>query len=183
MALSLEQNPETCYPADIFEHGSNGSSWWVAHTKSRSEKALAHCLVSKGIGYYLPILRKRQPGLTRKRFSLIPLFSGYLFFRGSAQERYLAFTSNYVARVIEVKDQKKLINELSLIKKVLSIQMPVYPYDFFAEGRRVRVRHGPMKGLEGIISRKKSNYRLVLTVTTISQAVAVDVEAEMVEAV
>ena len=183
MALSLEQNPETCYPKDIFEHGSNGGSWWVAHTKSRREKALAYCLASKGIGYYLPLLRKRQPNINRDRFALIPLFSGYLFFRGSAQERYLAFTSNHVARVIEVKDQKKLTDELCRIRKVLSIQMPVYPYDFLAEGQRVRVRHGPMKGLEGIISRKKGNYRLVLTVTTISQAVAVDVEAEMVEAV
>ncbi len=183
MALSFEKNPDPLYPEDILNSGCNGECWWVAHTKSRREKTLASFLASKGVGYYLPLVKKRQPSNRRERFSFLPLFPGYLFFKGNRDDRYSVYSSNQIARVIEVKNQDLLLKELTRTRQVLSINMPVYPYDFLAEGQRVSVKYGPMKGLEGIVLRKKSSYRLVLNVTTISQAIAVDIEADMVEAI
>jgi len=183
MALTLEQNPDSIFPANILEELINGTTWWVAHTKSRREKTLANLLSAKGIGYYLPLIKKRQASNKRERFSFMPLFSGYMFFKGSKQDRYEAFTSNQIARVIEVKDQDVLLNELARTQKALSIGGPVYPYDFLNEGQKVQVKFGPMKGVEGIIMDKKGHYRLVLNVTTISQSFAIDVEADMVEAI
>lgn len=182
MALPLEQNPEQLYPENILDINPNGNSWWLAHTKSRREKALAQFLMKKNIGYYLPMLKKRQPNKNRINYSLTPLFSGYLFLKGSLEDRYSTYTSNHIARVIEVKNQLKLIEELRGIRKVLSSGVLVYPYDFLAEGQRVRIRSGPMQGVEGIIDRKKGNYRLVLKVETIVQAIALDLDVEMVEA-
>lgn len=183
MALTLQQNPDPIYPANILEEPVNGTTWWVAHTKSRREKTLANFLSAKGIGYYLPLIKKRQASHKRDRYSFMPLFSGYMFFKGSRQDRYEAFSSNQIARVIEVKDQEIFLNELARTQKALSIGGPVYPYDFLAEGQRVRVNFGPMKGVEGIITDKKGHYRLILNVTTIAQSFAIDVEADMVEAI
>jgi len=183
MALTLEQNPDPLFPANILDEPVNGTAWWVAHTKSRREKTLANFLSGKGIGYYLPLIKKRQAGSRRERYSYVPLFSGYMFMKGSSTDRYEAFTSNQVANVIAVKDQDRLLNELAQIKKALSTGGPVYPYDFLAQGQKVRVKTGPMKGIEGIIIEKKGQYRLALNVTTISQSFALDVEADMVEAV
>jgi transcription antitermination factor NusG len=183
MALTLNQNPDQIFPANILEEPINGTTWWVAHTKSRREKSLANFLSAKRIGYYLPLIKKRQASNKRERFSFMPLFSGYMFFKGSKQDRYEAFTSNQIARVIEVKDQSILLNELARTQKALSIGGPVYPYDFLAKGQKAQVRFGPMKGIEGIITDKKGQYRLILNVTTISQSFAVDVEADMVEAI
>ncbi len=183
MALTLDQNPDPIFPANILEEPINGTTWWVAHTKSRREKTLASFLSAKGIGYYLPLIKKRQASNKRERFSLMPLFSGYMFFKGNKVDRYEAFTSNQIARVIEVKDQDVLLNDLARTQKALSIGGPVYPYDFLAEGQKVKVMFGPMKGVEGIITDKNGHYRLVLNVTTISQSFAVNVEADMVEAV
>ncbi len=106
-----------------------------------------------------------------------------MFFKGSKEDRYEALTSNQIARVIEVKDQDIFLNELTRTQKALSIDGPVYPYDFLAEGQRVKVQFGPMKGVKGIIMDKKGHYRLVLNVTTISQSFAVDVDVDMVEAI
>ena len=183
MALTLEQNPDPIYPANILEEPINETTWWVAHTKSRREKTLAKFLSAKGIGYYLPLIKKRQASHKRERYSFMPLFSGYMFFKGSREDRYEAFTSNQIAQVIEVRDQDMLLGEMARAQKALSIDGPVYPYDFLAKGQRVKVQFGPMKGVEGIITDKKGRYRLVLNVTTISQSFAIDVEADMVEAI
>ncbi len=183
MTLAIEQNPDQLYPADIFdENACLQTRWWVAHTKSRREKALAHFLAKKNIAYYLPMLKKRQPSKNRVRYAMTPLFSGYLFFTGDLEDRYAAYTSNHIARVIEVKNQRKLVEELRSIRTVLACGAGVYPYDFLAEGQRVRITSGPMQGVEGIIDRKKSNYRLVLNIETIAQAIALDLAADMVEA-
>lgn len=183
MTIPIEQNPDQSYPPGILDECPTGDArWWAAHTKSRREKALAHFLAVKGIGYYLPMLRKRQPSATRTRFCMAPLFNGYLFFRGDLEDRYSAYTSNHVARVIEVKNQDLLVQELRAIQTVLVSGVSVYPYDFLARGQRVRITCGPMQGLTGVIERKKANCRLVLNIETIAQAIALDLDADMVEA-
>lgn len=183
MALAGEQNPAALFPDTILDEPVNGTVWWVAHTKSRREKALAEFLCDRGVGYYLPMVKTRQPNAQRARFSLLPLFTGYLFFKGSAEQRYLAYASNHIARVLDVQDQEKLRGELAHIARVLAANELLSPCDFFTEGQRVRVKYGPLKGVEGNIDRKNGSCRLVLSVSSIAQAFAVNVEAEMVEAV
>jgi transcription antitermination factor NusG len=183
MALTAEQNPEQIFPEKILDEPVNGTVWWVAHTKSRREKALAEFLCDRAVGYYLPMVKLRQPSGRRTRFSLLPLFTGYLFFKGSAEQRYLAYASNHIARVLDVHDQEKLREELAHIARVLAANELMAPCDFFTEGQRVRVKYGPLKGVEGNIDRKNGSCRLVLSVSSIAQAFAVNIDAEMVEAV
>ena len=117
------------------------------------------------------------------RFSLMPLFNGYLFFKADEFERHTALRSNHIARIIEVGDEQKLIDELLQIQKVLSGNMLVYPYDFIHEGQRVRVKKGPLKDVEGWIVRKDRNSRLVLSVEAIMQSISVTIDADQVEPV
>jgi transcription antitermination factor NusG len=48
-------------------------------------------------------------------------------------------------------------------------------------GDCVRVKCGPLAGIEGILVRKKNVYRLVLSVEMLGKAVAVEVDAFLVE--
>ena len=155
--------------------------WRIARTKSRREKALAGYLAGKGIGYYLPMVKKSQPGTKRVRYSLMPFFSGYLFFKSSDLERYQAFTSNHIAGVIDVADEAQLLRDLGRVQMAISLDAPVYPYDFVREGDQVEIVRGPLKGLQGIVHRKGKNYRLVLNVNCLMQALAVDIEAHCIE--
>ena len=181
MTISFNQNPESLFPVNILNTSQNGTPWRVAHTKSRREKALAHYLAKSGIGYYLPMFSRQQSNSKRIRFSLIPAFNGYLFFKADDFDRHKALRSNYIARVIDVVDEKKLIDELNQIKKVLSGVTPVYPYDFISEGQRVRVKKGPLKDVEGLIIRKDRNCRLVLSIESIMQSISVSIDADLVE--
>jgi transcription antitermination factor NusG len=49
-------------------------------------------------------------------------------------------------------------------------------------GEYVRISKGPLAGLEGVLTRTKGNYRLVLSVEVLQKGIAVEVDLAMVEA-
>ncbi len=181
MTLELDQNPVQLYPEYLLSDNDQETKWRIAHVKSRREKKLVQFLSQNQIGYYLPLLKRRQNNKNRLRYSLMPLFTGYVFFKSTDYQRYLAMTSNHIARVIEVRDENRLVHELQQIKMALSLDLPMYPFDYIQEGQRVFIKRGPMKGIEGIVTKKKKNYRLILNVSSIFQSLAVDVDSDLVE--
>lgn len=181
MTLPLSQNPPTRNTDTIFEEPLNvDSPWWVARTKSRQEKALAWCLNQSGTNYFLPLVARPQKNKTRLRISIMPLFPGYLFFRGNNQQRYEALKTGRIAQVIPVGDQATLNDELRAISIVCSAEEKLELCDLVREGQRARIVYGPLAGAEGIIREKKSKTRLILAVQIIGQAVRVEISMDQV---
>lgn len=180
--LKESKNPPVGWPVEKSIRDFKGL-WWVAHTKSRNEKALAQDLIRKGISYFLPMHRKvsRQGGRTVK--SLLPLFSGYLFFCGSENQRLEALRTNRVANLIEVKDQQRLIEELLKIEQAIRTGAVLSPHKYIKEGQLCRVVAGPLAGLQGIVIKTPAVTRLVLQVDMLGQAASVEMDAEMIEIV
>ena len=181
MTESLAQMPDQLFPVDVLQAPSSEATWRVAHSKSRREKKLAQFLVAHNIGYYLPLLKRRQPGQKRNRFSYVPAFGNYVFIKATDHDRHQAMRSNHIARVIEVQNQSRLVRELQQLQAALVVEEKVYPYDYLSQGQRVRIKEGPLKDLEGVVERKKAGFRLVLNVSSIFQAVAMDIDADLVE--
>ncbi|MFP4257291.1 MAG: transcription termination/antitermination NusG family protein, partial [Desulfobacterales bacterium] len=177
MTISPSENPEALFPPDLLETDNPQKPWRIAHVKSRREKALAGFLAKKGIGYYLPMVTRKQSSRTnRVRYSLVPVFPGYIFLRADDSDRHTVFRTNQIATIIEVPDPDTLVHELKQIRAALTGDMPVYPVDFLSVGQRVRVKKGPMKDVEGVIVRKDRHFRLVLSVTAIAQSVSVELD-------
>ncbi len=133
------------------------------------------------IGYYLPLMKHRQPSSKRTRYSLIPLFKGYIFINCDEADQSDIYRSNCASRIIAVKDPETLVHELRQIHHALSLDKPVCPVELLDIGQRVQIKKGSLKGLEGTIIRKDKKYRLCLSVTSIMQAVSVEIDADMVE--
>ena len=112
--LKASENPPISWPEEE-SIGDFDGLWWVAHTKSRNEKALAHDLIGKNIHYFLPMNWKVRYVRGRKIRSLLPLFSGYLFFCGDEEQRIKILQTNRVANVIEVKNQEQLIHKPAIL--------------------------------------------------------------------
>jgi len=155
--------------------------WWVAHTRSRNEKALAHDLISKNISYFLPMSWKVRRRSRRTIRSFLPLFSGYLFFCGQEDQRVELLRTNRVANLIEVNDQQKLLDELVQIDQALRTGAPLTPHKYIKAGKRCKVIAGPFIGLEGIVVRTKKATRLVLQVDMLGQASSVEIDIDMIE--
>ena len=73
--------------------------------------------------------------------------------------------------------------EIDAVRQVLARSVRVEPSPFLKCGDWVRVKRGPLEGIEGILVRTKSQYRLVLSVELVQQSVAVEVDLWAVERV
>jgi len=178
--LKASENPPIIWPEEESISDFIGL-WWVAHTKSRNEKALAHDLIGKSIPYFLPMTWKVQRRRHRTLRSLLPLFSGYLFFCGEEHQRIELLRTNRVANLIEVKDQEKLLSELQQIDQALRAGAPLTPYKYIKAGQRCRVIAGPFLDLQGIVETTKNATRLVLQIDMLGQAASVEIDVDMLE--
>ena len=164
-----------------------GAPWLALHTRPRSEKQTAkHCL-QLGIRHYLPLRRNEpaksgQKGQRRYHFE-VPLFPGYMFAVCDRQQRYDLLQTNCLVRTIEVVDQQQLGDELYNVYLASNLGVALTLYPLLKRGRWVRVISGPLAGLSGRISaRKDEGFRLVLNVSILGSAVAVEVDMGAVEA-
>jgi len=178
--LKAKDNPPIISPNAESVRDFSGQ-WWVAHVKSRNEKALAHDLIRREIDYFLPMTWKVRKQSRRTVKSLLPLFSGYLFFCGNEDDRVELLRTNRVAGLIEVSDQKTLIDELAQIQQALVAGAPLAPHKMIKVGQRCRIVAGPLCGLIGIVLRSGNSARLLLQVDILGQAAAVEIDIDMIE--
>ena len=123
----------------------------VLHTRPRCEKKLAAQCAQFDVPVYYPAEIRRHVYGGRVRESLVPLFSGYVFSFLPASREAWARQNQYVANVLKVAQEEELIHELLQVDKALASGAQVEVFTYLVEGRLVRVRSGPMKGLEGIV--------------------------------
>lgn len=178
--LKVSENPPLVWPENLVLEQFDGQ-WWVAHTKSRNEKALAHDLIGRKVNYFLPMSWKVRHTRGRKIKSLLPLFSGYLFFCGNEQQRIEVLKTNRVASLINVKDQQKLKKELSSIERALQTGATLHKHKYIKAGQRCRVTSGPLRDIEGIVQQSRSGARLILNVDMLGQAASVEVDSDLIE--
>ena len=108
--LKESENPPLEWPENTSVRDFTGT-WWVAHTKSRNEKALAWQMARKQIHYFLPMARKVTKKSGRTIRSLLPLFTGYIFFCGTEEQRLEVLQTNRVANLIGVPDPQGLVED------------------------------------------------------------------------
>lgn len=180
--LKVSENPPAIWPEAESIQDFAGQ-WWVVHTKSRNEKALAHDLIRRNIRYFLPMSWKVRRRSRRTIRSLLPLFGGYLFFCGEENERTELLRTDRVANMIEVKDQQKLIRELVQIEQALRAGAPLKPHKYIKTGQQCRVIAGPLLGLQGVVAGTRGAMRLVLQVDMLGQAASVEIDIDMIETV
>ena len=180
--LKESENPPMVWPEgqSIVDFAGR---WWAAHTRSRHEKALAGELVRKNVSYFLPMRWKVSYKGARKLRSLLPLFSGYLFFCGDEKERLEVLKTNRVANCIEVKDQAKLAGELAQIERAIKAGVDLVSHDYIKIGQQCRLTEGPLAGLVGIVIRGKKGSRFVLQVDMLGQAASIETDTDLLEPV
>ncbi|HEV2856117.1 MAG TPA: transcription termination/antitermination NusG family protein [Thermoanaerobaculia bacterium] len=166
------------FPSHLFEMSRADHPWWVAYARSRQEKGLARHLAGRGVGFYLPQAEKRVRRAGRTFVSCLPLFPGYLFFRGTAEARREALRSDLIVEVLPVLDQATLEAELLSLWRLQQAGAPLVPHPYLGIGDEVEIVDGPLKGWTGTVLREKGSLRLVVSVTFLRQSVAAELDRE-----
>ena len=86
-----------------------------------------------------------------------------------------ALTTSRVARMIKINDQACIRTELEQLRRVLTAGKKVDLYPSIKTGRRCRVTSGSLKGLEGVVTTRRNNGRIFLSIHAIGQSAIVDV--------
>jgi len=164
------------------EPGAPGSVWYAFSTRPRREKKAASQFHDMGIAYYLP-LRQKVSGRKGRRpnSSEVPLFPGYLFGRCDVGERLHAMRGGHLSQWVEAADQTMLLAELRSIclASICGTDVELYPQ--MRRGAKAHVISGPLAGAHGRISCRKGNFRIVLELTLLQSAVAVEVDMQDVQ--
>lgn len=169
-------------PLPAFSAKATGS-WFVLHTKSRQEKALAVDLERLQIPCYLPLITQSRFHGKRKVSVSEALFPSYLFLRGTREEVYSADRTKRVANIIEVPNQERMDWELRNLWLALGCGATLDPYPFLKLGRRVVVRAGPFQGLQGFVEERLTWDRLILAVEMLGQAVSLEIDGSLLDPV
>ena len=167
------------FPFNILELTAEEHPWWVAHVRSRQEKALARYLRPLEVPFYVPQVENRKKRGGRNFVSHLPLLPGYVFFRGGNRERLAALRSDLLVRVLEVSDQRLLTEELSQIRALQETGATFIRLPDLAPGDAVRITEGAFAGYTGIVVRHQGRSRLVVSVSMLRQFVAVEFPREV----
>jgi len=140
-------------------------------------------LRAKGIEEYLPVYKSRRVWSDRVRELELPLFPGYVFCRINLQARSVVLATSGVVGIAGSENQPIPIDEreLAAVRKLVESQSGVEPWPFLRIGQRVRVQRGSLRGVEGILLKVKSSYRLVVSITLLGRSVASEIDAAYVK--
>jgi transcription antitermination factor NusG len=68
--------------------------------------------------------------------------------------------------------------ELEAIKTILRSGLATQPWPFLSVGSRVYIEHGPLAGMDGIITNTDKAFRLVVSVSLLQRSIAVEIDRE-----
>jgi transcription antitermination factor NusG len=161
--------------------------WYAVHTRSKCEQSVAGELVAKGVECYLPAMRSMHRWKDRKKEISVPLFPGYVFTRiaDNSPSRLQVLRTSGTVRILGFGTEIEPVPdfEIESIKRLLESPAACFAHPFLREGSWVRVNHGPLEGVEGLLTRIKNSSRLVLSVQMLAQSVATEIDAADVEVI
>ena len=161
------------------------SSWYAVYTRHQHEKAVAQILTGKGFNTFLPLYATTHDWKDRTKALTLPLFPCYVFLKGGIERRLQIITTPGIYGLVSSAGQPAAIPDIEIeaIRRVIETGTRVEIHPFLKCGSWVRVKCGPLAGIEGILVRKKNVSRLVLNVEILGTAAAIEVAAFQVEAV
>lgn len=184
-SISVPSQPSV-YPTDLLEELTAqppDRRWWVLYTKVHQEKAIVERLLGRQIPYYLPLVEKVNICRGRRFVSHVPVFAGYVFLFGTEEERVASLTTNRVSQVLFVDDVAQLTHDLCQLQRLIASGAPLTIERRLSAGDRVRVRSGPLMGLEGTVLRRRGAARLLIAVNLLQQGASVDIDTCQLEPV
>jgi transcription antitermination factor NusG len=159
------------------------TDWFAVYTRHQHEKTVAESFSRNGLEVFLPLYDVARQWKDRTKHVSLPLFPCYVFFRGGIERRANVLSTPGVHSIVAIGKQLATIPhaELDAIRRAVESHLQVEPHPFLFVGDRVRVKSGPLVGIEGILIRKKSASRLILSAQLLEKSVAVEVDAFSIE--
>lgn len=168
---------------DVPQTPGSDRQWFAAQVWAGREHLCATHLSARGYDVFLPAYRERRQWSDRIKTVDRALFEGYLFCRISDEIFATIVTTPGVIRIVGdgTKPLPVSSEEIDALQRVMERKLTAEPWEFLRAGERVRIHQGPLAGIEGIVRRTNARHRLILSVSLLQRAVAVEIDSSWVE--
>ena len=152
-------------------------SWYALAVKPQYEFR-----VFRGLGEvadvegFLPSYKDKRIWSDRTKVVDAPLFPGYVFARFDYPgDRVPVLRVAGVRSIVGLGHAPSPLpeEEIDGIRTVANSGFPVRPWPFLRTGQRVRIGHGPLCGVEGIILAQKDEWQMVVSVELLQRSISV----------
>lgn len=164
------------------------SCWYAVHVRSRHEFKVFDRLTKAGVEAFLPVVQKLNRWKDRKKLVSFPLFAGYLFVHISRNysDMLSVLKTHGVVRFLGIapaEPEPVPEDQIVSLKRLVESKESLDPYPYLREGQRVRIKRGPLSGVDGILVERMGKHILVLSVDILQQGVSLKIDASEVETV
>jgi transcription antitermination factor NusG len=157
--------------------------WYAAYTCANHEKRVAELLGVREVEHFLPMYSSVRRWKDRRVELNLPLFPGYIFVRLAMRDRLQVLQTPSVVRLVGFGGQPAAMpdQEMKALRQGLMHEMRIEPHPYLKVGHRVRVKSGPLQGLDGLLVRKKNVSRFVISLDLIMRSVAAEIDVAELE--
>jgi transcription antitermination factor NusG len=158
--------------------GNSVLKWFALRVRSRSENITATFLQGTRYEWFLPTYKCRRQWSDRIKQLEVALFPGYLFCRFNPQDQLPIMKTPGVISIVGTGHTPIAVDqdEITALRALVNSGLPREPWPYLQVGQRVRIEHGALCGVEGILLDLKGVHRVVLSVTLLRRSVAAEID-------
>jgi transcription termination/antitermination protein NusG len=162
---------------------TSAPDWHALFVRYQHEKFVALGLSNKNIEVFLPLCNSTRQWQDREKQLWLPLFPSYVFVRENVERQLQIISTPGVIHIVRFGGRPAIVSQsqINAVRKILESHCAVEPHPLLTCGDRVRVRTGPLTGLEGILARKKNRAQLVISMEMLGRSASVEIELANVE--
>lgn len=157
--------------------------WHAIRTRPNHERIAARSLDNKGFEQFVPYYKSRRSWSDRTVVLERPLFPGYVFCRFDPATRLPIVTAPGVVSIVGFGEQPAFVpdEEVSALQTLTISGLGLQACPSPKAGERVRITVGVLQGVQGILLKYKSDWRLIVSVNILQRAVSVEIDRGWVE--
>jgi transcription antitermination factor NusG len=154
--------------------------WYAVRTRSNFEQKAAWYLEANGQRVFLPTYRDKRKWSDRIKEIDVPLFNGYVFCRIAIDDRLPVLRAPGVVDIVSFGSRFEPVpdEQIDSVRAMIGSGLRVRPWPFLHVGQHVRIDHGPLAGVEGILTEIRNECRLIVSIPLLQRSVAAEVERD-----
>ena len=166
----------------------NGETrWYALAVKPQHEFRAFEGLGSVAeVEAFLPTYKDKRIWSDRVKVLDTPLFPGYVFARFAHPfQRVPVLRVPGVRSIVGMSASPIAVpdEEIHAVQTLVNSVFPVRPWPFLKAGQRVRVEHGPLRGVEGIVLQQKDEWKIVVSVELLQRSIAVAIDRSFLKGI
>lgn len=172
---------------DVFQEPAafNAPRWYAVYTYPRHEKVVAKHLEDARVEAFLPIFKSCSRWKDRSVEISRPLFPGYVFTRITMGDRSKVMSIPSVVRILSFNGRPAEIpsQEIESVRLCVEYGATLEAHPVPEVGERARVCAGVFEGVEGIVLNRKNKCKVIISISLIHQAIALEIDSKYLEPV